>query len=249
MRIAALYDIHGNLPALEAVLAEIDSESVDAIVCGGDLLAGPCQADCLGLLREREVRFLAGNSEREVLGSQEGRNPWWRGQLSEADRALVAGWPQRLRFDDILFCHATPRSDEEILTHLTPDADVAEALAGAGAATVVAGHTHAQYERTVNGIRLINAGSVGRPYEGRAGAFWAIVGEDVEPRGTDYDVQNALARMRAANMPGLDEDLLESLIEPMARDEVAAIFERQAGREPTQSSVSVSQKANPANSR
>ena|SRR5437764_882459 len=125
---------------------------------------------------------------------------------------------------------AAPRSDEEILTVLTPDEVAAEALHDVDAGVVVIGHTHHQFDRRIGSIRLVNAGSVGLPYEGRPGAFWALVGPDVEFRCSDYDIARAAELLRASGMPGIDELLPESLLEPVPRDEVAAFFERQAER-------------------
>lgn len=238
-RIAVLNDVHGNLPALEAVLADIDREpvAVDAIVCGGDVLLGPYQSECLALLAERGARFLAGNCEREVLAGEGEQNAWMAARLSDAERAQVAGWPATVELavdglGRVLLCHGTPRSDGEILTFLTPNAVVAEALAGVEAEVVVGGHTHQQFDRRAGGVRFVNAGSVGIPYEGRPGAFWALLGPDVELRATAYDVAAAAARLRATGMPGIDDLLRSSVLEPIRREEAAAEFERMAGRAP-----------------
>jgi predicted phosphodiesterase len=234
-RVAALFDVHGNLPALKAVLGELDAEPVDAIVCGGDVLFGPYQSECLTLLRERGARFLAGNCEREVLDGGDDQRDWMAKQLAEPERRLVATWPQRVELDvdglgRVLFCHASPRSDEEILTYRTPAAVLAEALAGADADVVVVGHTHQQFDLSSGRVRLVNAGSVGLPYEGRAGAFWLLLGPDVDLRGTEYDVAAGADSLRASGMPGIDDMLPDSLLQPAAREEVAAYFERRAGR-------------------
>jgi predicted phosphodiesterase len=234
-RVAALYDVHGNLPALQAVLGELDAEPVDAIICGGDVLFGPYQSECLALLRKRGTRFLAGNCEREVLEGGDEQRDWMAKQLAEPERRLVATWPQRVELDvdglgRVLFCHASPRSDKEILTYRTPSAVLAEALAGADADVVVVGHTHQQFDVSSGRVRLVNAGSVGLPYEGRAGAFWLLLGPDVDLRGTEYDVAAGVALLRASGMPGINDMLPDSLLQPAAREEVAAFFERRAGR-------------------
>ena len=236
MRVAALYDVHGNLPALEAVLGDVDRLGVDEIVCGGDLVAGPLPSECLALLRERGARFLKGNADRFVL-ERSGEDAWAYERLSEAERAEVAAWPPsvELHVDGlgrVLFSHGSPRSDEEILTAATPDDVVAEAVAGAGAEVVVGGHTHQQFDRVVGNVRLVNAGSVGLPYEGRAGAFWALFGPDVELRRSDYDVHRAADALEATGFPRLREHLVPSLLEPIPREEVTAQHERNAGRGP-----------------
>jgi predicted phosphodiesterase len=233
--VAVLNDVHGNLPALEAVLAELDDEPVDAVVCGGDVLWGAYQAECIALLRDRGARFLTGNCERSVLLGADDQMAWCGLQLSPDQRAFVGSWPGTVQLDvdglgRVLLCHGSPRSDEEILTVATPDETAAEAIAGIDADLVVIGHTHHQFDRRVEGTRLVNAGSVGLPYEGRAGAYWALLGPDVELRRTEYDVAAAADRLRASGMPGIDDLLPESLLEPVPRDEVVAHFERQAGR-------------------
>jgi putative phosphoesterase len=236
MSVAVLNDIHGNLPALEAVLAELDREpEVETIVCGGDLLWGPYQAESLSLLRDRDARFLTGNTDREVLAGEGKTNAWCREQLSAQDREFVRGWPERIELEleglgTVMFCHGSPRSDEEMLTIVTPEDVLAEALDGVGDDVVVIGHTHHQFERRVGRVLLVNAGSVGLPYEGRAGAFWALLGPKVELRSTDYDIARAADRLRASGMPGIEDLLPESLLEPVPRDEVAALFEQQSGR-------------------
>jgi len=239
-QVAVLNDVHGNLPALEAVLAELDREPVDAIVCGGDLLWGPYQSECLALLRARDARFLTGNCERQVLGEIDESHAWCAGRLSDTERAFVGRWPAtvELKIDGlgrVLFCHGSPRSDEEILTMLTPEAAASEGLAGVTADVVVIGHTHQQFDRPVGAMRLVNAGSVGLPYEGQAGAFWALLGPEVEFRATLYDIAAAAESLRMSGMPGIDDLLGDSLLEPAPRDEVTAYFEQQRAHVETDS--------------
>jgi putative phosphoesterase len=234
-RVAVLNDIHGNLPALEAVLREVGRDQVDAIVCGGDVLWGPYQSECLALLRECEARFLSGNSEHDVLNQVDEQHAWSASKLGEHEREFVRCWPAKIELEidqvgSVLFCHGSPRSDRELLTILTPAEAVAEALKAVVADVVVIGHTHHQFDRLVNRIRLVNAGSVGLPYEGKAGAYWMLLGPEVEFRCTEYDLPAAVERLQASGMPQIDDILSESLLQPMPRDEVAAHFERQAGR-------------------
>jgi predicted phosphodiesterase len=231
-RVAVLNDVHGNLPALEAVLADLDSDDVDAIVCGGDVLWGPYQSECLALLRDRGASFLRGNTERQVLAEIDESHAWCAARVSEADRAFVGSWPTSVELDidglgRVIFCHGSPRSDEEILTMLTPAEALAAALTGIDAEVIVIGHTHQQFDRYVSEARLVNAGSVGLPYEGEAGAYWALLGPDVYVRRTAYDVAAAVERLRASGMPDIDDIIRESLLDPVPRDEVAAYFERQ----------------------
>ena len=231
MRIAALNDIHGNLPALEAVLADLDSNPVDAIVCGGDVVLGAQPAECLELMRSRGAHLVRGNCERAVLDRGDEPSAWCHDRLDEDARALLAELPTTVLLDGILFCHGSPRSDEEILTAATPDDVVADALSGVAEEIVVGGHTHHQFDRRVGPHRLVNAGSVGLPYEGDAAAFWALLDDrHVELRRTPYDVAAAVERLRSTGYPGLGDFIQESLIDPMPRDEVIAHFERTAGR-------------------
>ena len=223
MRVAALYDVHGNLPALDAVLAEVVRERVDAIVCGGDVCAGPMPQECLDALRAAGALFVRGNADRELA-------QWPTARLGEGDRAFLAGLPLTVSLDvdglgPTCFCHATPRSDEEIVTRLTPDDELAAAIDGIDERVVVAGHVHVQFDRIVGDRRFVNAGSVGMPYEGRRGAFWALLGTDVEHRRTGYDAEAAVERMRATGYPDEGGQLAGWLLEPEDPDEVSAYFE------------------------
>jgi predicted phosphodiesterase len=227
MRIAALYDIHGNLPALDAVLDELDA---DAIVVGGDLAPGALVGECLERLRALGARFVMGNGDREVLeGVQEHGAGWVAARLTAAQREALAAFEPMVRLGGALFCHGSPRSDTEIITRITPEERLAPMLEGVEEPLVVCGHTHQQFDRRVLGKRLVNAGSVGLPYEGVAAAFWLVVdGDEVELRRTGYDVTAAVARMRAADFTELDALLPESLLEPTDPDKVTEFFEGQA---------------------
>jgi putative phosphoesterase len=192
LKVAALYDIHGNVPALEAVLAEVDA---DMTLVGGDFVAGPWPAETLERLRglDGDVRFIRGNADREVVERDAvGLAPpevmaFVRERLSEEQLSFLADLPLVERVGRTLYCHATPRSDEEILTRISSDERWADALAEAHADLVVCGHTHVQFDRRVGDVRLVNAGSVGMPYEDRPGAYWALIDSEVELRRTDYE--------------------------------------------------------------
>ena len=231
MRVAALYDVHGNLPALVAVLAELEREDVDTLVVGGDVLWGPFQAECLAALRPYDPLFVAGNCERDVLAAVNESSAWCRAQLGEDDLAFVSGWPltaelQLNGLGSALFCHATPRSDEEILTRTTPEEDVAVSLSGVDAGVVVCGHTHVQYDRRLSGApRLVNAGSVGLPYQGEPGAFWALLGPEVELRRVTYDVDAALASLATSGFPSAAEIFGDSLRGAASAESATAYFE------------------------
>jgi putative phosphoesterase len=235
VRVAALYDIHGNLPALEAVLTDIDAAGVREIVCGGDIVAGPLPSECLALLRERGTQFIKGNADRLVLDPPDPLDQFAHERLRPHELDEVARWPANITVEidqlgRVLFCHATPRSDEEIVSAGTPEEVAADALAGVSAEIVVCGHTHQQYDRTVGDVRLVNAGSVGLPYEGRPGAYWALLGPEVDLRRTEYDVASAVDVLEATGFPRLRELMVSSLLEPISREEAIAEHERNAGR-------------------
>jgi predicted phosphodiesterase len=233
--IAALFDVHGNLPALEAVLAELDEAAppIDALVVGGDVLWGPYENECVALLRERGARFLTGNCERNVLNPESEKDHWCRAELDDETAALAASWPDRIEVEidglgNVLFCHATPRSDTEIVTALTPDEELAESLDGTSADMVVSGHTHVRLDRSITGgPRLVNPGSVGLPYAGRPGAFWAVLGPALEFRHTDYDVEQALERLRAPGFPGFEDVFVEALRGEISAQDATEHFESQ----------------------
>ena len=223
MKAAVLCDVHGNLPALEAVLAEVASLDVDGIVCGGDVVAGPFPRECLDRLLGLDAVFVRGNADRLPAGIP--GSSWVAERLSPLSVDFLRELPESVSLDGVLYCHGSPRSDEEILTRVSPDGRLRAALAGVNERLVVGGHTHVQFIREVDGIRFANAGSVGMPYEGRTGAFWGLVeGEEIELRHTPYAVEAAVATIRASGYPD-DHDLVGTLVEPKDPDEVSAYFE------------------------
>ena len=213
MRVAALYDVHGNLPALTAVLAQVDALAVDAIVVGGDVASGPMPVETLDALRAREALFVRGNADRvlDLRGANDGetwvRARWWVAErLGEERLAFLAELPLDLTvaiggLGPVRFCHGAPGSDELTITRVTSDERLRGLLAGVDERVVVCGHTHMQFDRMVDGIRVVNAGSVGFPYEAEPAAYWALLEADVELRRTDYDVEAAVAAMAATGYP------------------------------------------------
>jgi putative phosphoesterase len=190
MRTAALYDIHGNLRALEAVLEEVPDEAT--IVVGGDVCAGGTHpSETLERLRALggRVVWLRGNADRELTLGEKGLAPV---EVIESTRAALTGeqiaflhaLPPTVQIDHILFCHATPRNDVDIFTERTPEERIAALFADVDADVVVCGHTHTQFERTIAGRRVINSGSVGMPYEDAPGAYWML---DLLHRRTEYE--------------------------------------------------------------
>jgi len=236
-RVAVLADVHGNLPALDAVLAEVEGEQVDLIVSGGDVAAGPMPAECVDRLRGLgdRVAWVRGNADRDEAIPEAVATalvPYLAARLGSDRRTFISSAAITVEVEvdtlgRVLVCHGSPRSDEEILTRLSPDRRVDEALARVDAQLVVCGHTHVQFDRLVSGWRLVNAGSVGMPYEGRRGAFWALLGPEVELRRTEYDVEAAVAAIRGTDYPLADE-LTDSLLHPPDPDETSAYFEARA---------------------
>jgi predicted phosphodiesterase len=214
LKVAALYDVHGMPAALAAVLDEVAREGVDAILFGGDVFLGPFPAETLELVRSVDAKYVRGNCERAP-------DEWVREHLGTEALEWSRAWPTTVELDDVLYCHATPRSDEPILTDASPEERFAEALAGVDARLVVAGHTHMQFRRG----RFVNAGSIGMPYEGEVAAFWAAIAEDVEFRRTPYDVDRAVADIRASDWPGAEEFVVENLLSTPSREEATAYFE------------------------
>ena len=243
--VAALYDIHGNLPALDAVLAELRRDPPAAVVVGGAVAAGPMAREVLDRRRGLPwpIHWLRGNADRAVVMGFDGTIPpeladhplfegdaWAATFLDRADRDFLAGLPPLLALEigglgEVLFCHATARSDEERVTPATPPERLARVLAEAGTDVVVAGHTHRQFDRTAGGRRLINAGSVGRPYEHRRGAYWLRLGPEAELVRTPYDTAAADAAFHALGYPAAD--LVFTDADP---DEVAERYERASGK-------------------
>jgi predicted phosphodiesterase len=204
VRVAALYDVHGNVHALEAVLAEVDA---DVILFGGDLASGPFPRETVALARSvPNAEFVLGNAD--VLSAR-GLSPesdlalsWVETQLSTDDVEWLANLPFAWRADDTLYVHANPVDVDEFVTVFTPEERVATLLAGVTEPRVVTGHVHMQFTRTVGGIAWIGAGSVGRPYADEPGAYWAVVTPDaVEFRRTAYDYERVAAATRDSGHP------------------------------------------------
>ena len=241
-RFALLSDIHGNLPALEAVLEDIHRADVEQIVVGGDVVPGPMPRETLACLTSLDVplRFISGNGDRVVLAQKAGVEPtevpepfrdvirWSAMQLTAEDAQDLASWPGTLRMNlarlgDVLFCHATPRSDREIFTRLTPEARLLPVFDQLGVALVICGHTHMQFDRMIGRVRVVNAGSVGMPY-GEPGAYWLLLDDDVRLRRTAYDLAGAAERIRATSYPQADDFALHSVLQPASERDILDAF-------------------------
>jgi putative phosphoesterase len=245
--VAALDDVHGNLPSLEAVLADPAFARADAVVVGGDVVAGPMPAEVLDRLVALDVpvRWVRGNADREVVASFDrgdtdpaahppddpaGRaDAYAASRLTRAQRDLLASFEDVVSLEGTLFCHGSPRDDNEIITQVTPAERLTPMVEGVEEALVVCGHTHHQFDLRAGGVRVVNAGSVGMPYQGEAAAFWMLV-EDGEPefRRTEIDVDAVVEAIRASPYPDAEDLVKMCFLEPVTAESVARLFEHRA---------------------
>ena len=244
MRIAALYDIHGNLPALEAVLADVRAAGVDRIVIGGDLLPGPMPRECMDLVLALEIPtdFIIGNGDRETMAAKHGNMSslvpasfhetmeWTAAQLNSADEEQIHAWPLTRRqhivgLGDVLFCHATPRNDTEIFTSATSDEKLRPLLDPLGVQVAVCGHVHMQFDRMVGSTRVMNAGSVGMPFDA-PGAYWLLLDSRPELRRTEYDLVEAAERVRRTAYPQAEVFATNSILSPPSKQMMTEAFSK-----------------------
>ena len=238
MRIAAIYDIHSNLPALEAVLDEIRREKVDQIIVGGDVVPGPMPRETIARLLEVDLptQFITGNGDREIVakmrGIETGTVPerfrhvmeWVADQLGPDEEKLLASWPKTVSVQidglgKVLFCHATPRNDTELFTRRTPEAALLPVFKDVSEELVVCGHTHMQFDRPIGDKRVVNAGSVGLPF-GKPGAYWLLLGPDVQFRQTIYDFAKAGERIRQTGYPEAESLTTRDIPSPATEEEM-----------------------------
>ena len=225
-RVAVIADVHGNAPAFAAVLEELEREQPDLIVSCGDLTWGPLPEETYELARELNARWVRGNADRAVLEgvSESERERWMQAHHTDAMREFLRTCEENVVVEvdglgAVRFCHGSPRSDEECVTPETPEERVREFSAGIDERVIVSAHVHIQFDREAVGIRSVNAGSVGLPYEGRPGAYWALLGPDVELRRTEYDVNATVERFRASGQPNV-EQIVEMMLTPPEPREV-----------------------------
>lgn len=231
MRVAALFDIHANLPALEAVMEDVRLAPVDQIVISGDLLPGSMPRECLDLAAWLGVStdFIIGNGDREALAAKRGTinaiipeffqdaMRWNAAQLIPDDERATESWPLTLRtrvegIGEVLFCHATPRNDTAIVLKATSDQKLSPIFDLLGVQLVVCGHTHMQFGRVVGRTRIVDAGSVGMPFQ-KAGAYWLLLGPSVTLRRTHYDLASAATRLPATSYP-MAEQCAQGILAP-----------------------------------
>jgi len=248
VRVAAIYDVHGNLPALQAVLQEVQGAEVDTIV-GGDVLPGPMPRETLACLADLSipVHCIYGNGEIAVLEQMSGREPaavptayrpiiqWTAEQLDADHRRLLSAWPKTFRLSvgglgEVLFCHATPRDENEIFTRLTPHERLLTAFKDLNVPMVVCGHTHMQFDRMIGDTRVVNAGSVGMPF-GKIGADWLLLGPDIQLRHTNYDFTAAARSIRATAYPKALDFAAQNVLKAPSEAEMLEVFARAELRE------------------
>ncbi len=242
MRVAALYDIHGNLPALEAVLEEVARAGADRMVIGGDVVPGPMPRETLVRLLELELptQFIVGNGELALLAEMNGLESsvpapyrdsirWNAAQLHPSESELLAAWPITLCMNmsgigKVLFCHATPQNPNDLFTRLTPDDKLVSIIGETDADLLVCGHTHMQFDRRIGDLRVVNAGSVGMPF-GEPGAYWLLLGPDVELHRTRYDLEKAATRIRQTRYPEAQTFAANHVLLPPSEDKMLAAWD------------------------
>jgi predicted phosphodiesterase len=253
MRVAALYDIHGNFPALEAVLQDVRQADVDQIVVGGDVIPGPMPRETLRRLLDLDVptHFIYGNGELAILaqmagartgsvtywGTTSGARPpegileiyrWTTEQLQPDFEPVLASWSKTLQLEidglgQVLFCHATPRNETECFTRLTAEDRLLPLFDPLHVEVLVCGHTHMQFDRRVGRTRVVNAGSIGAPF-GEPGAYWLLLGPDVQLRRTLYDFDQAAERIRATEYPQAQDFAMQSVLTPPSEEKMLEVF-------------------------
>lgn len=249
MKVAALYDIHGNLPALNALLAELENENSDLIVIGGDIVSGPMPTETLERLMQLDtpVRFIRGNCDREVVSafdgeplrpemSEAGRETtvWVAKQLNSSQRDFLSQLPLTLPLlieglGEVLFCHASPASDEDIFTPLSPEERLFPMFQEITQRIVICGHTHIQFKRQIRDILILNAGSVGMPYADKPGAYWLLLGPNgYEHRWTPYDVDVASREIMSSTEPHAQKFAEENVRQIPTALEAMEVLERMA---------------------
>jgi diadenosine tetraphosphatase ApaH/serine/threonine PP2A family protein phosphatase len=168
-----------------------------------------------------------------VAGTDGPLTGWPSRQLSAEQADFLASLPLTASLEvdglgPVLFCHTTPANNEPIVTRATPDDVLRSHLRDVRERVVVAGHTHTQFVRAIDGIRYVNAGSVGMPYEDAPGAYWTLLGPDIELRRTPYDLAAAAERIRKGGFPDADAFVRENVLDVPGAAEATELFESMA---------------------
>jgi diadenosine tetraphosphatase ApaH/serine/threonine PP2A family protein phosphatase len=246
MRVAVLADIHGNLPALDAVLNEIDAAAVDAIVLNGDIATGPMPAETLDRLAELGERrsgcvatpigswsppttaHWTPTCPKRPVRPPSTAHPGWIRDIGTCSPICHCRSPSTFTgLGPVRFCHATTRSDTEIVLVDSPIERYRGAFTDTDEPTIALGHTHMPFDRLAERRRFVNPGSVGMPYGARA-ALWALLGPDVALRRTAYDADVAAETFRSAALeyPGLAQFIDENVLTVPSDAQDLAVFSR-----------------------
>jgi predicted phosphodiesterase len=267
MRVAVLADIHGNLPALEAVLRDVEDAGVDVVVLAGDLADGPMPAQTLDALEELGERaiWVRGNADRSLVDAFDGSFvpsglaanappeyfAWCASRIGRSHRDRLASLPLGVTLEvdglgPVAFYHGTARDDNEFILVDSPVSQYRAAFASAPESTVVVGHTHMPFDRLADTRRVINPGSVGLPY-GHGGAAWALLGPDATLRRTAYDADAAAAMLSAAagDLPGI-EDFTGNVTSSASDAEALAVFSEAAERQARERAAAEAEPGTPA---
>ncbi len=212
------------------------------MVVGGDVFPGPMPRETLSCLLDFDisVQFIQGNGDREVLAQMRGMETstvpeqfrevirWNAQQLHPEDEQLLTSWSQTILVEidglgEVLFCHATPRSDTEIFTRLTPEDHLVPIFERPNVPLIICGHTHMQFDRMIGSVRVVNAGSVGMPF-GESGAYWLLLGPNVQLQHTTYDLTKAAERIRDTNYPQAQDFAARNVLQPPSEEEILEVF-------------------------
>ncbi len=225
MKIALIGDIHANLPALQAVLADITTQGVDAIWNAGDSVGyGPFPNEVLDMLQERDILSIVGNYDLKALSMPTRSNKWRKKKnplkllafqwafdtLTPANRNYLRSLPEQRRLKamkkDILLTHASPVSNKEFVGYNTSKKRLKELALASAADIVVCGHSHQAFAGKAKGVWFINTGSVGRPDDGNPEACYAVLNLEegsisIEHHRVGYDIKRTIEAIHANHLP------------------------------------------------
>ena len=219
------------------MLEDVKKEQVDCLAIGGDVVTGPMSSETLELLQslDLETHFILGNAETDILdylktgksnGLSERANVLAQRTakiLTPEQQEFIATWSKTITLEvadigKVLFCHATPTSDTFIFTNRTPEEKLIPIFDEVDASTVICGHTHMQFDRTIGNTRVVNAGSVGMPF-GKTGAYWLLLDKTVQLKQKDYDLVRAAERIRQTNYSGAEDFAKNNILKVTSEEE------------------------------